>query len=90
MNSSIYTHAQLAVAPDIADLLIKQASKTIWGEPRRCPGVQRTFIELMHNTNNHASTGECKNTGGCLLLTIRLIKRFVFHLLILGWGFFVV
>lgn len=60
IKSSIYTHAQRAVAPDIANSLIEQASKIIWGESRRCPGVQRTFIELMHNTNNHASdiTGE--------------------------------
>ncbi len=55
IKSSIYTHAQRNVAPEIADSLIKQASKMIWGVPKRCPGVQRAFIELMHNTNNHAS-----------------------------------
>ena len=88
MNSSIYTHAQLAVAPDIADLLIKQASKTIWGEPRRCPGVQRTFIELMHNTNNHASTGECKKHWWLSVTHDKINKKVCFSFIDFGVGIF--
>jgi hypothetical protein len=54
-GSSIHTHAQLLVDSTLGQEIIKSASTKVWGEPRRCPGVQRTLIELMHNTNNHAS-----------------------------------
>lgn len=53
-NSSIVTHAWKDVDSELGNELIKNASKTIWGEERRCQGVQRTLIELMLNTNNHA------------------------------------
>jgi hypothetical protein len=54
-GSTIYTHGKLSVDSEFSQELIDSAAKTIWGCPRRCPGVQRTFIELMQNTNNHAS-----------------------------------
>ena len=50
----IFTHAQKNVDAELTDKLIMESSKLIWGEKRRCRGVQRIFIELMHNTNNHA------------------------------------
>lgn len=53
-KSSIHTHAWKDVDSELGSELIRQASKTIWGEERRCQGVQRTLIELMLNTNNHA------------------------------------
>lgn len=53
-KSSIHTHAWKNVDSELGGELIRQASKTIWGEERRCQGVQRTLIELMLNTNNHA------------------------------------
>ena len=53
-KSSIHTHAWKDVDSELGSKLIRQASKTIWGEERRCQGVQRTLIELMLNTNNHA------------------------------------
>ncbi|MEX2345697.1 MAG: hypothetical protein WD604_08800 [Balneolaceae bacterium] len=53
-KSSIHTHAWKDVDSELGSELIKQASKTVWGEERRCQGVQRTLIELMLNTNNHA------------------------------------
>lgn len=53
-KSSIHTHAWKEVDSELGNELIKNASLTIWGEERRCPGVQRTLIELMLNTNNHA------------------------------------
>lgn len=53
-QSSIHTHAYKDVDSELGNELIKNASKTIWGEERRCQGVQRTLIELMLNTNNHA------------------------------------
>jgi hypothetical protein len=56
-NNSIYTHAQKTVNPELSDKLIQHASKTVWGNRRRCIGVQRVFLELMQNTNNHAAIG---------------------------------
>ena len=53
-KNSIHTHAWKNVDSELGKELIKQASKTVWGEERRCQGVQRTLIELMLNTNNHA------------------------------------
>jgi hypothetical protein len=53
-KSSILTHAWKDVDSELGSKSIRQASKTIWGEERRCQGVQRTLIELMLNTNNHA------------------------------------
>lgn len=60
VSNSIYTHAQRNVNPELSDAIIKKASSSIWGGERRCTGVQRVFLELMQNTNNHASlnTGE--------------------------------
>jgi len=54
-KNSILTHAMRTVDSELGEKLIESASQTVWGEKRRCPGVQRTFIELMQNTNNHAS-----------------------------------
>jgi hypothetical protein len=51
----ICTHANKKVDSELSDRLIREASKFIWKEERRCTGVQRVFIELMQNTNNHAS-----------------------------------
>ena len=53
---SIFTHASKLVDSKLSSNLIAQVSKKIWHEERRCLGVQRAFIELMQNTNNHAST----------------------------------
>ncbi|WP_424964066.1 hypothetical protein [Ekhidna sp.] len=53
-KSSIHTYAWKDVDSELGSQLIRQASKTVWGEERRCQGVQRTLIELMLNTNNHA------------------------------------
>lgn len=58
MSSMLYTHGQKTVASEDADRIVKYASETVWGEPRRCPGVQKTLLELMHNTHDHA--GETK------------------------------
>lgn len=54
-QSSIVTHAMKTVDSELGEKIIESASETVWGVKRRCPGVQRTFIELMQNTNNHAS-----------------------------------
>lgn len=54
MSSFIYTHGQKTVEASLADDLVKYASEVVWGEPRRCPGIQTTLVELMHNTYDHA------------------------------------
>jgi hypothetical protein len=51
----IHTHAFKNVDSELSAKIISQASRTIWGETRRCQGAQRTLLELMQNTNNHAS-----------------------------------
>lgn len=54
ISSNIYTHGQKTVESGIADEIVKYASMTVWGEERRCPGIQTTLVELMHNTYDHA------------------------------------
>jgi hypothetical protein len=60
-SNGIHTHASKKVDSVLSSNIITSAAKYIWGEPRRCQGVQRALIELMQNTNNHAEidkTGE--------------------------------
>lgn len=54
LKSSLYTHGQKTVASELADKLVQYASETVWGKPRRCQGIQKTLLELMHNTYDHA------------------------------------
>lgn len=54
-KGGINTHAMRTVDSTLGEKLIESASELVWGEKRRCTGVQRVLIELMQNTNNHAS-----------------------------------
>lgn len=54
-RNKVLTHANKIVDTMLSDKIISEISSLIWGEERRCPGLQRVFIELMQNTNNHAS-----------------------------------
>jgi len=54
-ENGIYTHANRNVDPVLSSRIIERASQTVWGERRRSQWVQRVFLELMQNTNNHAS-----------------------------------
>lgn len=54
-ENSIYTHADKTVDPALSARIIEKAAETVWGQPRRSQGAQRIFLELMQNTNNHAS-----------------------------------
>lgn len=54
-NKKICTHANKVAEPALTAQIISNVSKELWGEERRCLGVQRVFLELMQNTNNHAS-----------------------------------
>ena len=54
-KNDIFTHAQKNVDSQLTADLITKNSAYLWGEERRCTGLQRVFLELMQNTNNHAS-----------------------------------
>ena len=54
-EKTIYTHANKNVNAQLANEIIEDASEKLWRERRRCQGLYRVFIELMQNTNNHAS-----------------------------------
>ncbi|MCC5836003.1 MAG: hypothetical protein JJU20_14850 [Opitutales bacterium] len=54
-KSSINTHAKRTVDAELGERLIVSASRTVWECQKRCTGLQRVLIELMQNTNNHAS-----------------------------------
>ena len=54
-ENEICTHASKKVDSQLSEEIIQKASVHIWGEERRCTGLQRVFLELMQNTNNHAS-----------------------------------
>lgn len=56
-TNTIHTHAWKDVDSELGAEIVQNASKTIWGENRRCQGVQRALLELMQNTNNHAKIG---------------------------------
>jgi hypothetical protein len=57
-DNLIHTHAWKNVDSTLSAHVIEQASETIWNEKRRCQGTQRALIELMLNTNNHATVGK--------------------------------
>jgi hypothetical protein len=54
-DGSISTHAKRAVDSALTARMIADASRALWEEERYCKSVQRIFVELMQNTNNHAS-----------------------------------
>lgn len=54
-DKTMYTHGTKNVDAQLTHRLIGESSQHLWGQKRRCRGVQRIFIELMQNTNNHAS-----------------------------------
>jgi hypothetical protein len=88
-RNSILTHAMKTVDSELGEKLIGSASQTVWGERRRCPGVQRTFIELMQNTNNHASLDKEGDKHWWLCVKhIKERKRVAFSFLDYGVGVF--
>ena len=54
-RNKVLTHANKIVDTELSDKIISEISTLIWGVEKRCTGLQRVFIELMQNTNNHAS-----------------------------------
>jgi hypothetical protein len=57
----ISTHGARIVEPELSAELVETASQKVWGERRRCMGVQTTLLELMQNTFAHA---EPQKEGG--------------------------
>lgn len=53
-ENQILTRANKEVDSELGYLAMAEATTTIWGEKRTCKGLQRTLLELMQNTNNHA------------------------------------
>lgn len=53
-ENQIFTRANKEVNSELGYLVMAEASTTIWGQKRTCKGLQRTLLELMQNTNNHA------------------------------------
>ena len=53
-ENQIFTRANKEVNSELGYVVMAEASTTIWGEKRTCKGLQRTLLELMQNTNNHA------------------------------------
>jgi len=87
--TKIYTHAKKNVDSVLGQKIIESASKTVWGGARRCPGVQRVFLELMQNTNNHASfEGEGEKHWWLSVKHIKEEKRVIFSFVDYGVGVF--
>lgn len=54
-ENQIFTRANKEVNSELGLVVMEEASMTIWNKKRTCKGLQRTLLELMQNTNNHAS-----------------------------------
>lgn len=57
-ENQIFARAHKEVNSELGLIVMAEASKTIWGQNRTCKGLQRTMLELMQNTNNHAEIGK--------------------------------
>ena len=53
-ENQIFTRANKEVNSELGYIVMAETTSTIWGEKRTCKGLQRTLLELMQNTNNHA------------------------------------
>jgi len=57
-ENQIFARANRIVVSEMGEKIMEEASQTIWGKKRICKGLQKTLLELMQNTNNHASTSQ--------------------------------
>lgn len=55
-DNQVVTHMDRNVDPELSLPLMQAASITIWGEKRVDGGMHSVLMELMQNTNNHASS----------------------------------
>jgi len=87
-GNGIYTHIKKNVDSKLGSNLISQAAYTIWNEERACKGVQRTLIELMTNTNNHAGKTPGEKNWWLSLSCIEKDKKVIFSFVDFGKGIF--
>ena len=57
-DNQFITHGNKKVVAALGLPIMEAVSSTIWGEKRIDKGLQRALLELMQNTNNHASFDE--------------------------------
>ncbi len=57
-ENQIFTRANKEVNSELGLIVMQEATMTIWNQKRTCKGLQRTLLELMQNTNNHASVNQ--------------------------------
>lgn len=57
-ENQIFARANKEVNSELGLIVMAEVSNTIWGTNRTCKGLQRTLLELMQNTNNHADLEE--------------------------------
>lgn len=88
INSYIYTHGQKTVSSTLADNLVKYASESVWGEPRRCQGIQKTLLELMHNTYDHAGMSKGDKHWWLSVEHDQVNKEVIFSFIDFGVGIF--
>jgi len=55
--NQIITHMDKNVIPQVVLPIMEESSKTIWGDKKIISGLHSALMELMQNTNNHASFG---------------------------------
>jgi hypothetical protein len=87
-GNGIYTHTKKNVDSELGLNLIFKASKFIWGEERFCKGVQRTLIELMQNTNNHAGKNPGEKKWWVSINCVVPEKKVIFSFVDFGKGIF--
>lgn len=54
-TANIFTHANKQVDSGLWKKLRSDITNFLWDDNKRCPGIQRSLIECMLNTNNHAA-----------------------------------
>ena len=54
-DNQIITHANKNVVSELSLPIMEAVSEMIWGEKKISKGLHRVLVELMQNTNNHAS-----------------------------------
>lgn len=87
-KKDFFTHANKNVDSDLTARLIAHNSYYLWDEERRCTGVQRIFLELMQNTNNHASLKQGEKHWWLHVSKADNPKRLCFSFIDYGMGIF--
>lgn len=84
----MFTHATRSVDSELTEELIERSAESLWGERRRCRGIQRIFLELMQNTNNHASRNPGDKYWWVNVSKLKNPKRIGFSFIDYGMGIF--